>query len=300
MKALFLTGGSGFIAQSLIRRWLDEGGFVYCLLRSDTQEKPTNGVHYVCWQDIELHRIKLPPFEAVIHLAGYPIAKRLWTRSVRKKIRASRVETSNMLVQWMQTGVLQTHCYMTASAVGIYGDGYPTLEDQEPKATDFLASVCRDWEQAATDCRNPDIRILQLRFGMVLGKDGLIKRLMPIYRAYAGAVLGNGKQWVSWIHIDDLIEAVLYLLKEESLFGAFNLTTPQPVTMQRFSKLLAGNLHRPLIGHIPACVLKKLLGDLSSLFLFSQKALPTRLLASRFEFRYVRLEDAFKQLFDHR
>ena len=299
MKALFLTGSRGFIAQSLIRRWLNAGGQVYCLLRSETQEQPTNGVHYVGLQDIELHRIQLPAFEAVIHLAGYPIAKRLWTRSVRKKIRASRVDTGRLLVQWMQTGVLQTHCYMTASAVGIYGDGCATLEDQEPQATDFLASVCRDWEQVALDCRNPDIRVLRLRFGLVLGKEGLLKRLIPIYRAYAGAVLGNGKQWVSWIHIDDLIEAMLHLLHDPTRSGAFNVTAPNPVTMRHFSKLLAGGLHRPLIGRIPACVLKRLLGDLSSLFLFSQKALPTRLQASRFEFRYVHLDEAFKQLLNH-
>lgn len=245
-------------------------------------------------------RAALPPdvlagTNAVVHLAGEPVAQR-WTRAARDKILRSRVEGTRALVAAMRAQPPQV--LISASAVGYYGSrGDEILTESAPPADDFLGQVAVAWEDEARAAEPLGVRVARLRIGMVLGPTGgaLARMLLP-FRLGVGGRLGSGKQWMSWIHIDDLIALIAFLMKESTVRGVFNATSPFPVTNREFTRALAEAVHRPAIFPVPALALKLMFGQMSEVLLASQRAFPDAAQRAGFIFRHPDIYASLAQI----
>ena len=234
---------------------------------------------------------------AVIHLAGEPVAQR-WTASAREKIMRSRVEGTRALVAAMSAQPPQV--LISASAVGYYGSrGDEILTESAPPADDFLGRVAAAWEEAAQAAEPLGVRVARLRIGVVLGRGGgaLARMLLP-FRLGVGGRLGSGQQWMSWIHIDDLLALIAFLLKESTVRGVFNATSPFPVTNREFTRALAEAVHRPAIFPVPVFALKLMFGEMSEVLLASQRAIPDAAQRAGFVFQHPDIFAALAQIAD--
>lgn len=247
----------------------------------------------------ELDTQKLDGASAVVHLAGENIAGFRWTRSKKYRIEHSRVEGTAFLARMISEMDSPPPVFVCASATGFYGHrGDEILDEDKPSGSNFLAHVCRDWEEACTPLRNKGIRVVNLRFGMVLSADGsALKAMLPAFRLGLGGRLGSGDQWVSWIGIGDAARIIAFCLSGEKISGPVNAVAPNPVTNSRFTRILASVLGRPALLPAPAPLLRLLLGQMADeLLLASCRAVPSRLLEHGFEFRYSELEPALRRL----
>jgi hypothetical protein len=273
-----LTGASGFIGREAARRLSAAGHVIRPVsLRGTVTPEALAGAN------------------AVIHLAGEPVAQR-WTRDARDKILRSRVEGTRGLVAAMRTQPPQV--LISASAVGYYGSrGDEILIESAPAAGDFLGQVAAAWEQEALAAEPLGVRVARLRIGMVLGKNGgaLARMLLP-FRLGVGGRLGSGEQWMSWIHIDDLIALIAFLMKESTVRGVFNATSPFPVTNREFTRALGEAVHRPAILPVPAFALKLLFGQMSEVLLASQRAIPDAAQRAGFVFEHPDIFAALAQI----
>lgn len=271
-----VTGASGFIGRRLTERLRAEGHTV---------------------REISLRRgtPMVPVCHAVVHLAGEPVAQR-WTRSARERILTSRVEGTKSLVK-----ALSEHpppVLISASGIGYYGSrGDEILTEKSMRGADFLAQVVIGWEREARAAEQLGIRVVALRFGMVLGRRGgaLQKMLLP-FRLGLGGRLGSGRQWMSWIHLDDLISLIGFAIESAQCEGAMNAVAPHPVTNAEFTHDLARALHRPAIFPVPEFALKLLYGEMSQVILGSQRVVPEAALQAGFEFRFPELGPALRQI----
>jgi uncharacterized protein (TIGR01777 family) len=236
---------------------------------------------------------------AVINLAGEPIDQR-WNEKSRRIFRESRVGLTRRVVEAIAKlpAAARPKVLINASAVGIYGDrGDEFLSESSHCGQGYLADLCRDWEQAAQDAESLGVRVVCLRTGIVLGKNGAaFEKLLTVFKLGIGGRLGSGRQWMPWIHVADLRAAIVHALLSETLAGPVNATAPDPERNCDFTRKLAAALHRPAIFPSPAFVLKLVLGDFSSALLAGQRALPAALAADAFHFRFPTLEDALSDL----
>ena len=232
----------------------------------------------------------------MVHLAGSPVAQR-WTPWAKKEIRASRVKGTHHLVTALSTMKQRPMVLVCASAIGIYGDrGDEVLTEASPVATGFLADVCREWESEADLAESLGVRVVKLRFGIALGrKGGALEKMLPPFRAFMGGRLGTGSQWMSWIHIDDIVGLIRYALAYP-LTGVVNATAPNPVRNSEFTRELGATLHRPAIFPVPAAALKIMLGDMASVLLASQRVLPKAAETGGYRFAYPELGPALRNL----
>lgn len=235
--------------------------------------------------------------EAFIHLAGEPIFG-LWTKSKKEKILESRREGTRSLVEGIANAQIRPRVLICASAIGYYGNrADEILEESSSKGSGFLADVAEAWEHEARQAERYGVRVVSLRFGLVLGKEGgFLKKALPFFRCGLGTQLGSGKQWMSCIHLEDLSRMILWCLQEEKLSGAINAVMPTPITNQAFTKTLAASLHRPTFLKIPAWAPRFFLGDFSHIFLDSQRVVPKRALKTGFQFQYQTAEEALNML----
>jgi uncharacterized protein (TIGR01777 family) len=273
-----LTGASGFIGRRVTERLTRDGHAIRAIsVRTPPAEEALEGV------------------TAVIHLAGEPVARR-WTEDARKNILESRRDGTRRLV-----AALKAHppnVLVSASAIGYYGDrGDELLTEASPPGSGFLCEVAEVWENEALKAADFGVRVARLRIGVVLGRDGgaLQKMLLP-FKLGLGAKLGNGLQWMSWIHIDDVVSLIGYVIREKTLRGVLNATSPRPVTNLEFTKGLGEALHRPAILAAPAFALKLALGEMSEVLLASQRVIPEATIASGFEFAYPDLQGALFEI----
>jgi len=232
---------------------------------------------------------------AVIHLAGEPVAQR-WTASARDKILRSRVDGTRALVAAMRAQPPQV--LITASAVGYYGSrGDEILTESAPAADDFLGQVAAAWEKEAQTAEPLGVRVARLRIGMVLGqKGGALARMLLPFRLGVGGRLGSGQQWMSWVHIDDLLALIAFLMKESTVRGVFNATSPFPVTNREFTRALAEAVHRPAIFPVPPFALKLMFGEMSEVLLASQRAIPDAAQRAGFVFQHPDIFAALAQI----
>jgi uncharacterized protein len=233
--------------------------------------------------------------DAIVHLAGEPVAQR-WTAAAKQRILDSRVEGTRSLLTAMREH--PPNVLVSASAVGYYGSrGDEILTEQSPPASDFLGQVTAAWEHEALEAEKLGTRVVRLRIGVVLGPGGgaLQKMLLP-FRMCVGGRLGSGAQWMSWIHLEDLVAMILFALRESTLRGVLNATSPHPVTNATFTRALAHALDRPAVIPMPALALRLLFGEMSQVLLGSQRVIPEATLLAGFEFRYPEIAAALIQI----
>ena len=235
--------------------------------------------------------------DAVINLMGDPIAKGRWNSEKKSRIRSSRVEGTRFLVQSLEPLKAKPTLFISTSAVGLYGSrGDIELTEDEPASSGYLAEVCAEWEAAADEATKLGIKVCKIRVGLVCStKGGVIAELAPKFRWGLGAKLGNGKQYVPWIHINDIVGLFLFCL-ENQLEGAFNGTAPNPVTNREFTRLLAAQLRRPAFMAAPKFTLKLMLGEFADSLFASQRAIPTAAIKSGFKFEFESLDAALADL----
>ena len=238
----------------------------------------------------------VPACDGVVHLAGEPVAQR-WTEAAKKRIHDSRVEGTRNLVKALSAQLNRPRVLVCASAVGYYGSrGDQILTEASPAGSDFLARVVVDWEDAAQLAEPLGIRVVRLRFGMVLGHGGALAKLLPPFRLGAGGKLGNGHQWMAWIHLEDVVNLILFALDYAAVRGAVNATAPHPVTNEEFTERLGMSLHRPAILPVPVFALKLAFGEMSDMVLASQRVLPTVAKSAGFHFQFPELQAALEDI----
>jgi uncharacterized protein (TIGR01777 family) len=292
---IVVSGASGLIGTQLVAKLSSSGHEVVRLVRrspksGEIQWNPKSGT---------LDAAALEGTDAVIHLSGAGIGDKRWTDGYRKEILDSRTATTALLAKTMASLSRKPSVFLSGSAIGIYGArNDEQLTEVSTHGTGFLAEVCEQWEAAAKPVVDAGIRTVYLRTGIVLSpKGGALKKLLPLFKLGVGGKFGNGKQWQSWISIDDEIGAIEHLLTA-NVSGAVNLTAPNPVTNAEFTKVLASVLKRPAIVPVPTFAPKILLGgELADALLFTgQRVIPAALNASGYNFKHTTLESAFRSL----
>lgn len=299
MKIL-MTGATGFIGPNLSARLVREGHEVTVLMRSVENPKgPASGVTFLTgdptvrgkWQEA------IRDHDAVINLAGASIFSR-WTEKLKRAIRESRVSTTRNIVEAIGPEQAGHFTLFSASAVGYYGfHEDEELSEDAPPGDDFLAGVAVDWEGEALRAREKSARVVITRFGIVMGKGGgALGEMIPMFKLFLGGPIGNGRQWFSWVHMDDLTEAFIFLLKHPDIAGPVNVCSPFPVRNGEFARALGKVLHRPAFMPAPAFMIRLILGEFGSVILKGQRVIPRRLLDSGFAFQYPRIEAALANI----
>ncbi|MDH1630042.1 TIGR01777 family oxidoreductase [Pseudomonas mosselii] len=295
---ILLTGGTGLIGQHLCQMWRQQGHRLTVWSRRPEQ------VAKICGTGVrgvaQLEDIADDDeVDAVINLAGAPIADRPWTAARRNLLWASRVTLTEQLLAWLESRERRPQVLISGSAVGWYGDGgeRELTEVSQPVKEDFASQLCIAWEETAQRAQALGIRVVLVRTGLVLAADGgFLSRLRLPYKLGLGGPLGDGRQWMPWVHIDDQIGLIDFLLQHNEASGPYNACAPEPVRNREFAQRLGRTLHRPAFMPMPALLLKAGLGELSTLLLGGQRARPVRLLAAGFTFRFNDLQSALDNL----
>lgn len=297
MKQILVTGGTGFIGRPLCRALVAQGHRVTVLSRRPESVRDKCGPGVAALASLDDWRPGMH-FDAVINLAGEPIADAAWTARRKQALRDSRIALTEKLVAAMARAQRPPAVLLSGSAIGYYGDGGDrAFDESSPAAGDFAARLCAEWEDAALAAERLGTRVCLLRTGLVLDPSGgLLGRMLLPFRFGLGARLGNGRQWLSWIALEDYLAIVLRLLDDDGARGPFNMTAPQPVTNATFTSTLAAALHRPALLFAPAPVLRVALGERAPMLLGGQRVLPARLQALGYVFRQPALAGALAML----
>ena len=295
MKIL-VSGSHGLVGSALIKRLEEEGHEISRLVR----HYPTSPSEIEWSPDrysIALARIE--GFDAVVNLAGESIAEGRWTDDKKRRIRESRVKGPKLLGDALANLTVPPKTFICASAIGYYGNrGDELLTEASAPGNDFLAEVCVEWEKATALATEKGIRVVNARFGVILDTEGgALKKMLPPFRMGVGGRIGSGKQWMSWIALDDVVGALNFALTNESLRGPVNFVAPNPVTNAEFTKTLGKVLSRPTLFPIPAFAVKLLFGEMGeALLLGGQRVAPKRLMSEGYQFQYPELRGALQHL----
>ena len=300
-KTIIITGATGFIGQALTRALIGRGETVIAL----TRDAQNAGYLFGSLVEIveSLDRIEAGRrIDAIVNLAGEPLAGGLWTKARKERFLHSRLSVTDAVLALIRRLETKPEALINGSAVGFYGDrGDETLtEASEPRPV-FMSQLCQEWEARAQQAADFGVRVCRLRIGFVLGADGgAAKPLALATRFGGGAVMGSGSQIISWIHIRDLVRLICFCIDRPDVDGAVNAVGPAPVTQTEFARCLGRAVHMPVFLKVPAGVLRTGLGEMSDLFLISQRVLPARATAAGFEFEFRALDRAFADLFSDR
>ncbi|MFZ3019857.1 MAG: TIGR01777 family oxidoreductase [Gallionella sp.] len=294
---ILITGGTGLIGRRLCKALLADGHELTVLSRKpdSVAEKCGAGVHAIAslreWQPQQA-------FDAVVNLAGEPIVDERWTEKRKQVLWDSRITLTDELVRRIAAAERKPAVLLSGSAIGYYGGrGDEELDENSTAGNDFPARLCIAWEAAARAAESLGVRVCLQRTGLVLSTEGgLLGRMIPPFRLGMGTRVGDGRQWMSWVHIEDLIAIMLRLLRDEQMHGPYNATSPQPVTNAEFTRTLASVLHRPAPFVAPAALLKLSMGESASLLLEGQRVLPKRLQAAQCRFAHPDLSNALGDL----
>jgi hypothetical protein len=293
---ILVSGSSGLIGRALVPVLTTGGHRVTCLARF----KPWGGESLVYWNPAsgEIDTPKLEGFDAVVHLAGEPITGR-WNAAKKRAIRESRIKGTRLLCETLASFSSRPPVLVAASASGYYGDrGDEVLREESGPGSCFLSQVCQEWEAATKPAAERGIRVVNLRFGFVLSRaGGGLAKMLPAFKMGAGGKIGSGRQYLSWIAIDDLAQIILFAITTEALDGPVNAAAPNPVTNLVFAKTLGRVLGRPAILPMPAFAVRLALGEMGKeLLLASARIEPARLLSAGYQFRFPQLEGALRHL----
>lgn len=295
---VLVTGGTGFIGSSLTAGLLKEGYSVVIPTRSGpSSDHPSK--HFVPWDALGPKRLPdVSGFEAVVNLAGENIASGRWTEARKRRLSDSRIRATQACLEALRRASPRPKVFVSASAVGYYGPAEgEALREEAPNGSDFLAGLCRQWEEEASKSEPLGVRTVRLRIGVVLGKGGALAKMLTPFKLGLGGPLGSGEQWMSWIHLEDVAGIVLHLLKAPEASGPVNATAPEPATNRDFSKTLARALGRPCLPFsVPAFALKILVGEMAQMLLTGQRVLPAKAEALGYRFRHPSLEGCLRSL----
>ncbi len=296
---LAIAGGTGFVGKALTQTLLQKGHELVILTRqSALQRQSSDKTRYVTWDPSrhELGGNTLENIDVIINLTGESIAAKRWSHKQKLKILESRCDSTQTIVQAIRKTQKKPKVLINASAVGYYGprdDRITTEKDGAGK--DFLAQVCKAWEAHAIRAEDFGVRVVRLRIGIVLEKGGgALQKMIPPFQFFMGGPLGSGKQWMSWVHRQDVIGLILFALENPEAKGAINATAPNPVTMNEFARTLGKVMHRPSFARVPGFMLKILLGEMSDVLLTGQKAVPEKSISLGYRFRYPTLQEALE------
>lgn len=294
---LLITGGTGLIGRHLIARLLSLSHHVTVLTRDTMRARQVLGERVEYWLTLQ-NRTSLDDIDAVINLAGEPIADKRWTPQQKQKLSESRWHITEQLATLIKASTSPPSVFISGSAVGYYGNqGAALITEEESPTPEFTHQLCARWEELALSAESDRTRVCLLCTGIVLADNGgALAKMLPPFRVGLGGPLGSGKQYMPWIYIDNMVNAILYLLDNPILRGPFNMTVPYPVRNEQFCAMLAHVLDRPCFIRVPAFALKLLMGEAATLVLGGQRAIPHRLEAAGFGFRYYELEDALKNV----
>ncbi len=302
---ILIAGASGFIGAELVKALEPEHNIT--VLGRDVhtlQKRFSKNISMNTWE--QLPQLDATSYDVVINLCGHNIAASRWNDAVKEKLIHSRTDTNTQLINWLISKKAKPR-FICANAVGIYGlqingdlaqfDENSPIDIEHPR--DFLSEIGVRWQESLAPATKEGIAVTTVRFGVVLKKNqGFLKKIAPSFRMGMGSILGDGRQIISWVHIDDVIASILFLLNRPDLTGAFNITSPNPISQEEFARMLANILHRPLLLKIPAKIIQILLGEMGDcLLLRGQRVIPKRLIEEGYQFAYPQCADALKQEF---
>jgi uncharacterized protein (TIGR01777 family) len=296
---VLVSGSTGLIGSALVSTLVRDGERIIRLVRSPVEDPETELRWDPITGDLDAERLREVGPEAVVHLAGESIGGR-WTAARKARIRDSRVQGTRLLSERIAALDRRPGALVCASAVGYYGDrGDELLDEGSGPGSTFLAEVTQAWEAAAEPAREGGVRVVNLRFGIVLSPDGgALGRMLPLFRLGLGGPLGSGRQYMSWIALDDVLDVIRHALVTRTLDGPVNTASPNPVTNREFARTLGRVLGRPAAVPAPAFALRLVLGELGGELLGGQRVDPGRLRASGYEFRSPQLEQALRTMLD--
>ncbi|PSF05725.1 TIGR01777 family protein [Marinobacter fuscus] len=293
---ILITGATGFIGQVLCARLIEKGYQLTVLSR-----QPSHAVRAICGRVDAISKLDevrgAQGFSAIINLAGEGIADRRWSDSRKQALRDSRIGLTESLVQVVRTWGELPDVLVSGSAVGFYGDqGERKVTERTPPNDEFTHQLCRDWENAAMELASDGVRVCLSRTGIVTGRNGgFLQRMLLPFKLGLGGKLGNGRQFMPWVHREDVVAGLLWMLETDAAEGPYNMVSPNPVSNAEFTRTLARVLHRPAVLPAPAPALKLALGEMSLLLLTGQRAIPEKLLEQGFHFHYAGLDEALEQ-----
>lgn len=302
---IVVTGATGFVGTKLVEQLHALGDRIVVLARNS--QKASSLFPQSSFPNVEVvgyNPLKLGDWagvisgsDAVINLAGEPLAGVRWTDKRKQEIRDSRILTTKVLVEAIAQAEVKPQVLISGSAIGYYGTSLDkTFDEYSAAGDDFLANVCKYWEDAADAVTGLGVRLVKLRTGIVLGMGGAIAKMLPIFQVGGGGKLGTGKQWFSWIHRDDLIELIIYALKNSEVTGAINATAPQPVTNEDFTIALSKAIKRPAFLPAPAAALILVFGEGATVLLDGQRVIPHKATIHKFAFKYPDIDSALTQI----
>jgi uncharacterized protein len=299
---ILITGASGLIGRNLVKRLTELHHEITVFSRTpgnkmDVFPEGTKVIEWDYRSPSDWENI-LNQNDVVIHLAGANLFARRWDDSYKKKIIDSRETSSRNIVKAIKKNDTKLKLLISASGIGYYGETDSIgVDEAAPSGNDFLAEVCRKWEEPTYKADEKNIRRINMRMGLVLStEDGYLSKLLPAYKLFAGGPLGSSKSWLSWVHIDDVVNAYIFAIENISISGIINLTTPNPVTSREFSSALGRVLRRPSFFTVPETAIKVMVGEGAKYVTYSQKVFPGQLKNCGFSFRYPEIETALKDL----
>jgi len=297
MQQYLITGATGFVGQALCRRLAESGVQITALTRNPARAARLLPPGTRCVATLGELAVDTT-LDAVINLAGEAIAAARWSTARKALLEGSRIDLTRELVGWMGRATTAPRVFISASAVGFYGEqGDALVTETSTPHDEYTHRLCAAWEAAAAEARAVGVRTAILRIGLVIGPDGgFMQRMLPLFKAGLGGPIGDGKQWMSWIHREDLLRLIETIIAREDLAGAFNATAPAPVRNREFAQTLGRVLHRPAVLPAPAVAFRLAFGEMSRLLLTGQRVLPQRAIEAGFEFRFAQLDAALRDV----
>lgn len=294
---IFITGGTGFIGNNLIDRLLEQNHNIVVLTRDVSKAKQKLGDKVKFCPTLD-SLTTLDGYDAVINLAGERIIGRKWSNKQKRKLCYSRWNITSRLTELIHNSSNPPQVFISGSAVGYYGtQGENILTEDSSPRDEFIHQLCKKWEHLALNAKSSRTRVCILRTGIVLSKKGGMLSIMLIpFRLGLGATFGNGRQYISWIHIQDVVNGIIFLLNTAEAQGIFNLTAPNPISNSYFADTLSASLSRPRIFRIPSYILKIIMGEMSTMVLNGQRVVPMHLKNLNFSFTYEHLHKALKSI----
>ena len=302
MKRIIITGATRLIGKKLVKALTDRGDEVIVFSRNAEKANSIFPEATECiewnYQHREKWKSKLENVNAVIHLAGINLFAKRWNDDFKRAVLESREVSTKNLVEAIKSCANKPEVFVSASGIGYYGDcGERVLNENSPKGNDFLADVCEVWESESVNVEASGVRNVQVRTGLVLSpEDGALKQMLLAFKLFVGGPLGNGKQWSSWLHIDDIVGIYLFAIDNKNLSGAVNAASPNPVRMNEFANTLGKVLKRPSLFPVPNFILRLVVGEAAEVVTASQRINSKKLLDSGYKFKFENIEDALRDL----